>query len=45
MGLAVLILLLAFFIIYHFVKKSRETNEDNEWLAEHGDDDSAQSLE
>jgi membrane-associated protein len=44
MGLAVLILMVLFLIIYHFVKKSRETNEDNQWLAEHGDD-SAQSLE
>jgi membrane-associated protein len=45
MGLAVLIFMVLFFVIYHFVKKSRETNEDNQWLAEHGGDDSAQSLE
>ncbi len=45
MGLAVLIVMVLFFIIYHFVKKSRETSEDVEWLAEHGDDDSAQSVE
>jgi len=45
MGLAVLILLVLFFIVYHFVKKSRETNEDSQWLAEHGGDDSEQSLE
>ncbi len=45
MGLAVLILMVLFFIIYHFVKKSRETNEDNQWLAEHDGDDSAQSVE
>ncbi len=44
MGLAVLILMVVFFIIYHFVKKSRETNEDLEWIAEHGDE-SAQGLE
>jgi membrane protein DedA with SNARE-associated domain len=45
MGLAVLILMVLFFIVYHFVKKSRETNEDLEWIAEHDGDDSAQHLE
>lgn len=45
LSLALLILMALFFIIYHFVRKSRETNEDNQWLAEHGGDDSAQSLE
>ncbi|HEY5092070.1 MAG TPA: DedA family protein [Acidimicrobiales bacterium] len=45
MGLAVLILLVLFFIIYHFVKKSRESDDDSKWLAEHGGDDSVQSLE
>lgn len=44
LGIAVLVVMVLFFIIYHFVKKSRETNEDVEWLAEHGDD-SAQELE
>jgi hypothetical protein len=34
-----------FFIIYHFVKKSRESDDDSKWLAEHGGDDSVQSLE
>ncbi len=43
-GLAVLVLMVLFFIVFHFVKKSRETNEDNQWLAEHGGD-SAQRLE
>jgi membrane protein DedA with SNARE-associated domain len=37
-GLSVLIAMIAFFIIFHFVKKSRETNEDLEG-------DSAQSVE
>jgi membrane protein DedA with SNARE-associated domain len=45
MGLAVLIVMVLFFVTYHFVKKSRETSEDVEWLAEHGDDDSAQGVE
>jgi membrane-associated protein len=45
MGLAVLIVMVLFFIVYHFVKKHRETNEDSEWVAEHGSGDSAQSLE
>jgi membrane-associated protein len=45
MGLAVLILMVLFFVVYHFIKKSRETNEDNQWLAEHDGDGSAQSLE
>jgi membrane protein DedA with SNARE-associated domain len=44
-GIAVLVVMVAFFVVFHFVKKSRETNEDNEWLAEHGGDDSVQSLE
>jgi membrane-associated protein len=45
MGLAVLIVMVLFFVVYHFIKKSRETNEDSQWVAEHGDEDSAQSFE
>ena len=45
MGLAVLIAMVLFFIIYHFVKKSRETSEDIEWIAEHGEGDSTQGVE
>jgi len=45
LGLAVLILLVLFFVLYHFVKKRRETSEDDTWVAEHGGDDSVQSLE
>jgi len=45
LGLAVLILMVLFFIVYHFVKRSRETSEDSQWVAEHGGDDSVQSLE
>jgi membrane-associated protein len=45
LGLAILILMVLFFIVYHFVRKSRETNEDTQWLAEHGGDDSVESLE
>ena len=41
-GLTVLIAMILFFIIFHFVKKSRETNEDVIYL---DGDDSAQSLE
>ena len=45
LGLAVLIAMVLFFIIYHFVKKSRETSEDIEWIAEHGEGDSTQGVE
>lgn len=42
-GLSVLIAMMLFFVIFHFVKKSRETNEDVAWTE--GVDDSAQDLE
>ena len=42
-GLAVLIAMIAFFVIFHFVKKSRETNEDEEELDD--TEDSAQDIE
>ena len=42
MGLAVLIAMILFFIVFHFVKKSRETNEDLAFL---DGDDSAQDVE
>ncbi len=42
MGLAVLIAMILFFIVFHFVKKSRETNEDLAFLE---GDDSAQDVE
>jgi membrane-associated protein len=41
-GLAVLIAMVLFFVIFHFVKKSRQTNED---LASSSGDDSAQDVE
>jgi len=41
-GLSVLIVMILFFVIFHFVKKSRETNEDD---ADHDGDDSAQDVE
>ena len=46
-GLCVLIAMIAFFIIFHFVKKSRETNEDEPDKAESRDgvDDSTENLE
>jgi membrane-associated protein len=40
-GLSVLIVMIAFFVIFHFVKKRRETNEDPVDV----DDDSAQDVE
>jgi membrane protein DedA with SNARE-associated domain len=40
-GLSVLIAMILFFVIFHFVKKSRETNEDPVDV----DDDSAQDVE
>ena len=46
-GLCVLIAMIAFFIIFHFVKKSRETNEDEPDKAESRDgvDDSTENFE
>ena len=46
-GLCVLIAMIAFFIIFHFVKKSRETNEDEPDEAESRDgvDDSTENFE
>jgi len=41
MGLGVLIAMALFFIIFHFVKKSRETNED----ASYPEGDSAENVE
>jgi membrane-associated protein len=41
-GLSVLIAMIAFFIVFHFVKKSRETNED---ATDVESDDSAEQLE
>jgi membrane protein DedA with SNARE-associated domain len=42
-GLAVLIAMVLFFVVFHFVKKSRETNEDETPLD--GVDESAEDLE
>jgi membrane protein DedA with SNARE-associated domain len=42
MGLSVLIAMIVFFIVFHFVKKSRETNEDD---PSPDDDESAENLE
>ena len=42
-GLSVLIAMIIFFIVFHFVKKSRETNEEVESLD--GPNDSAENLE
>jgi membrane-associated protein len=44
-GLAVLIAMIAFFVIFHFVKKSRETNEDPVDVDGDGVDDSVQDVE
>jgi membrane protein DedA with SNARE-associated domain len=41
-GLSVLIAMILFFVIFHFVKKSRETNED---VTPSPGDDSAQDVE
>jgi membrane protein DedA with SNARE-associated domain len=41
-GLSILIAMVLFFIIFHFVKKSRQTNEDT---VVEGDDESAQDVE
>lgn len=42
-GLAVLIAMIAFFVVFHFVRKSRETNKDAPY--DGGLDDSAESVE
>jgi hypothetical protein len=42
MGLSVLIAMILFFVIFHFVKKRRETNENRAYLE---GDDSAKPVE
>ena len=44
-GLGVLIVMILFFVIFHFVKKSRETNEDPVDVDGDGEDDSVQEAE
>ena len=44
-GLSVLIVMILFFVIFHFVKKSRETNEDPVDVDGDGEDDSVQGVE
>jgi membrane-associated protein len=45
MGLAVLIAMVVFLVIFHYVKKSRESNEDAEWIAAHDVGDSTKDVE